>query len=73
MLVLVPLVGLFIAAGVGVPLTAGLLLGALVAATDRVAVVSLFRALGAPELRTVLIEGESMFALDLTDYRLARR
>ncbi len=40
--------------------TEALLFGALIAATDPIAVVALFRSLGAPQRLTVLIEGESL-------------
>lgn len=39
----------------------GLLFGALIAATDPVAVVATFRAVGAPKRLTTLVEGESLF------------
>jgi CPA1 family monovalent cation:H+ antiporter len=55
------IVGVTVSAGVGLPLTSGLVFGALIAATDPVAVVALFRALGAPKSLTVLVEGESLF------------
>ncbi|MEP7187608.1 MAG: cation:proton antiporter, partial [Roseiflexaceae bacterium] len=55
------IVGMVISAGVGLPLTTGLVFGALIAATDPVAVVALFRSLGAPKTLTVLVEGESLF------------
>ena len=54
-------VGLLVSAGVSLPLTTGLVFGALISATDPVAVVALFRALGAPKRLTVLVEGESLF------------
>ena len=38
-----------------------LLLGAILSATDPVAVIALFRQLGVPERLTVLVEGESLF------------
>ncbi|MEX0952044.1 MAG: cation:proton antiporter, partial [Gammaproteobacteria bacterium] len=38
-----------------------LLFGALISATDPVAVISLFREIGAPQRLTVLVEGESLF------------
>ncbi len=41
--------------------TVALLLGAILSATDPVAVISLFKQLGAPERLTVLVEGESLF------------
>lgn len=44
-----------------IDLTVALLFGALISATDPVAVVSLFRELGAPNRLNVLIEGESLF------------
>jgi len=39
----------------------GLLIGAILSATDPVAVISLFRQLGTPDRLTVLVEGESLF------------
>jgi CPA1 family monovalent cation:H+ antiporter len=54
-------VGLLVSAGVHLPLTTGLVFGALISATDPVAVVALFRKLGAPKRLTVLVEGESLF------------
>ncbi len=45
----------------GFPWIAALLTGALLSATDPVAVVALFRQMGAPERLTVLLEGESLF------------
>jgi len=55
------LVGGVVALGTGFPLTVALVFGALVAATDPVAVVALFRSLGVPKRLTVLLEGESLF------------
>lgn len=55
------LVGWIVAKGTGLSLSTGLVFGALIAATDPVAVVALFRQLGAPKDLTVLIEGESLF------------
>ena len=55
------LVGLVVAAGTGSPLSLTLVFGALVAATDPVAVVALFRTLGVPKRLQVLLEGESLF------------
>jgi len=55
------IVGLIVSAGIDVPLTMGLVFGALIAATDPVAVVALFRALGAPKRLALLVEGESLF------------
>jgi len=54
------LVGVIVAWGTGLTLTSALVFGALIAATDPVAVVALFRALGAPKSLTVLMEGESL-------------
>jgi CPA1 family monovalent cation:H+ antiporter len=45
----------------GFPLIAALLCGTIVSATDPVAVVALFKQLGAPERLTALLEGESLF------------
>ena len=42
-------------------LTVALLFGALISATDPVAVVALFKEMGAPARLTVLVEGESLF------------
>jgi monovalent cation:H+ antiporter, CPA1 family len=50
-----------VAVGVRLSLPTALVFGALISATDPVAVVSLFRALGAPKRLTVLVEGESLF------------
>lgn len=47
------------AAGISFP--AALLLGAILSATDPVAVISLFKQLGAPQRLTILVEGESLF------------
>ena len=44
----------------GVPLTVGLLLGAIVATTDPAAVIAIFRELGAPPRLNRLLEGESL-------------
>jgi len=55
------IVGYIVSAGVGISLASGLVFGALIAATDPVAVVALFRQLGAPKQLTVIVEGESLF------------
>jgi len=47
--------------GVHLSLPVALVFGALISATDPVAVVSLFRLLGVPKPLAVLVEGESMF------------
>ncbi len=43
------------------PLLVCLLLGAIVSATDPVAVIAIFKELGAPKRLTILVEGESLF------------
>lgn len=55
------LVGGVVALGAGISLTVGLVFGALIAATDPVAVVAIFRKMGAPKRLEVLLEGESLF------------
>lgn len=55
------LVGSVVAWGTGYPIGIALVFGALVAATDPVAVVALFRSLGVPNRLQVLVEGESLF------------
>jgi len=54
------IVGGVVSLGGGITLTTGLVFGALISATDPVAVVALFRALGAPRRLVVLVEGESL-------------
>ena len=39
----------------------GLLLGSILAATDPVSVLALFKTMGAPKRLTILVEGESLF------------
>jgi CPA1 family monovalent cation:H+ antiporter len=60
LLVSAALVGGALALVLGTPLTAALLFGALISATDPVAVVAVFRQLGVPERVLVLVEGESL-------------
>lgn len=55
------LVGGIVAFGVGMSLPVALTFGALIAATDPVAVVSVFRALGVPKRLATLVEAESLF------------
>ncbi len=55
------LVGGIINLGTGLPLTIALVFGALIAATDPVSVVAIFRRLGAPKQLEILLEGESLF------------
>jgi len=47
--------------GAGLPLGAALVFGALIAATDPVSVVGIFRRIGAPKRLEILLEGESLF------------
>ncbi len=54
-------VGFALSAFAEVGLIACLLLGAIVATTDPVAVVGIFRDLGAPRRLSILVEGESLF------------
>lgn len=54
------MVGWLVAQGTGLALPIALVFGALVSATDPVAVVALFRRLGAPRRLQVLLEGESL-------------
>ncbi|MES9900678.1 MAG: cation:proton antiporter [Sedimenticola sp.] len=55
------LIGLIVWVVTDIPLTAALLLGAILSATDPVAVIALFRQVGAPGRLTTLVEGESLF------------
>lgn len=55
------MVGGVVAWGAGLSMGIALVFGALIAATDPVAVVSIFKKLGAPKRLTVLLEGESLF------------
>jgi monovalent cation:H+ antiporter, CPA1 family len=55
------IVGGILSLGTSLTLPLALVFGALIAATDPVAVVALFRALGVPKRLAVLIEGESLF------------
>jgi len=54
------LVGVVVALGIDVSYATGFVFGALIAATDPVAVVALFRTLGVPNRLRVLLEGESL-------------
>ena len=47
--------------GTGIPFATTVVFGALIAATDPVAVISLFRSMGVPKRVQVLMEGESLF------------
>lgn len=55
------IVGLTLFHAAGMALVVCLLLGAIVSATDPVAVIALFKDLNAPKRLTVLVEGESLF------------
>ena len=55
------LVGGMISWGTSLPIEVALIFGALIAATDPVAVVALFRSLGVPNQLLILLEGESLF------------
>ncbi|MCP4179211.1 MAG: sodium:proton antiporter [bacterium] len=55
------LVGFFINATTPLALGAALLFGSLISATDPVAVISLFKDIGAPKRLTILVDGESLF------------
>jgi len=55
------LVGVIVSWGTSIPLQVALVFGALIAATDPVAVVALFRALGVPQQLLIMLEGESLF------------
>jgi CPA1 family monovalent cation:H+ antiporter len=55
------MVGGLVAWGTGLAFQAAMVFGALISATDPVAVVALFRRLGTPRRLQVLLEGESLF------------
>ncbi len=60
------LAGTFIVGGIvmqvlGIPLTAAIAFGALISATDPVAVIAFFRTLGVSKRLSILVEGESLF------------
>jgi monovalent cation:H+ antiporter, CPA1 family len=54
------LVGYALSWVLGIPLVVALLFGALISATDPVAVVAIFRSVGVPRRLLVLVEGESL-------------
>jgi CPA1 family monovalent cation:H+ antiporter len=64
-------IGLIVGFLTPIPLAAAFLLGAILSATDPVAVISLFKVLGAPKRLSVLVEGESLFN-DATSIVVAR-
>jgi CPA1 family monovalent cation:H+ antiporter len=55
------LVGWGVARTIGISVPAAIVFGALIAATDPVAVVALFKSLGVPKRLRVLLQGESLF------------
>ena len=61
LLISTTLVGVALWLLLGIDLTTALLFGALISATDPVAVIALFKELGAPLRLNVLVEGESLF------------
>jgi len=54
-------VAAFMHLGIGMPLMAALLFGAMISATDPISVVALFRKLGMHKRLTMILEGESLF------------
>lgn len=65
------IIGLIMHLVTPLPLAVALLLGAILSATDPVAVIALFKKLGAPQRLTILVEGESLFN-DATSIVLSR-
>lgn len=55
------LIGAIIHAFTPLPLGSALIFGCLISATDPVAVIALFKDVGAPQRLTILVEGESLF------------
>jgi CPA1 family monovalent cation:H+ antiporter len=55
------MVGGFVSWGTSLPFETALVFGALIAATDPVAVVALFRTMGVPNQLLIMLEGESLF------------
>ncbi len=60
LLVSAVLVGIALYLVLGTPLAAALLVGALISATDPVAVVAVFRELGVPRRLLTIVEGEAL-------------
>ena len=60
-LITAAIVAIVLQVATGLPLSLGLVVGAIVAATDPVAVISTFRHLGSPRRLATLVEGESLF------------
>ena len=61
LLVSTAIIGLIMSVFTEFDLMVALLLGAILSATDPVAVIAIFKQLGVPERLTVLVEGESLF------------
>jgi monovalent cation:H+ antiporter, CPA1 family len=61
LLISTAIIGLIISGVTGFGFMVALLLGAILSATDPVAVISIFKQLGVPERLTILVEGESLF------------
>lgn len=61
LLISTAIIGTLVAFFTPIDFTAALVLGAILSATDPVAVISLFKQLGAPKRLTILVEGESLF------------
>ena len=55
------LVGGIVAYGAGMPIGYAIIFGSIIAATDPIAVIALFKSLGVPKRLQVLLEGESLF------------
>ena len=61
LLISTAIIGSIVAYFTPIDFSAALVLGAILSATDPVAVISLFKQLGAPRRLTILVEGESLF------------
>lgn len=61
LLISIGVVGSILAYGLGMPIGVALLFGAVISATDPIAVLALFKSLGAPRRLSLLADGESMF------------
>jgi CPA1 family monovalent cation:H+ antiporter len=61
LLISTAIIGAMISFFTPIDFAAALVLGAILSATDPVAVISLFKQLGAPRRLTILVEGESLF------------
>ncbi len=61
LLISTAIIGTLVAWLTPIDFAAALVLGAILSATDPVAVISLFKQLGAPRRLTILVEGESLF------------